>query len=179
MLRLLPKYQFGNNVVRAAAKAAWAPVRKAQYKAAWDYINGPDGQGSGTFMSDSLGKVTWGYNKYKQVCSTGSWAALHKMGIADKPYGEVDNDGSRLKSLGFVPYKVVDAKNYRNQGYIPQDGDTAVWPTSNKYIKGRNVQHQATYLNGHWISDTIQRDMGVYGNGDESQVHIYRYNKKY
>lgn len=144
---------------------------------AWKYITS-----GGTFRSSKYEKShggkspTWGRGQYKTVCSSGSWGVLKQLGLSNIENEEVDQDGSKLKNLGFNQIAIVDAKHPTKSGYKPQDGDTAIWKTGD-YGIGYPVQHQATYINGYWVSDTIQNVMSVY-NGDESKVTVYRYNRR-
>ena len=69
----------------------------------------------------------------------------------------------------------VNPKNPWQNGYKPQDWDTAVWPRF-KRKSGATTQHQATYINWHRVSDNIQNHMSCYlSEPNEPQCKIYRY----
>jgi hypothetical protein len=63
----------------------------------------------------------------------------------------------------------VDPDNPEKDWYKPQNWDTAVRPRFN------GTQHQATFINWHWVSDTIQKKMSCYNAKNEPNVKIYRY----
>lgn len=138
-------------------------------------------QSGGTFKSASKGILTWGRNDYKQVCSTGSFNVLWLLGLPKvSDNTNTDLSGRTLNQMGLSYLTTVDPKNPTKNGYTPRNGDTAVWP---KFTRGsgknagKTTQHQATYLNGKWYSDTEQSKMSAYSSDpNEPLVKIYRIN---
>ncbi len=123
-----------------------------------------------TFHSNSKGTCTWGRNKYKHVCSTWSYNVLWLLWFPKVSKStEVDLKWKILPKMGLKYIWEVDPDHPEKNWYKPQDWDTAVWPRFN------GTQHQATYIAGHWVSDTIQNKMSCYSSKNEPNVKIYRY----
>ena len=126
-----------------------------------------------TFYSPSRWTITWGRGKYKHVCSTWSYAVLKQLWIENKSgSNECDLKGRILPKMGFEYIWEVNPDNPGKNWYKPQNWDTAVWPRFN------GTQHQATFINWHWVSDTIQRKMSCYNAKNEPMVKVYRYKWK-
>lgn len=130
-----------------------------------------------TFHSDSKWTVTWGRDKYKHVCSTWSYNILWRLWLPKVSNStECDLNWTILPKMGLEYIWQVDPDNPEKDWYKPQNGDTAVWP---RFKNGKNMtQHQATFINWHWVSDTIQSSMSCYGSKNEPMVKIYRYTWK-
>ena len=78
-----------------------------------------------------------------------------------------------LPKMWFKYIWEVDPDNPERNWYHPQNWDTAVWP---RFSTGRKMtQHQATFINWYWVSDTIQNKMSCYSSKNEPKVKIYRY----
>ena len=143
-------------------------ISDAKVKKARDYI-----ANWWTFYSPSKWTITWGKGKYKHVCSTWSYAVLDLLWIKNKSgSNECDLKGKILPKMGLEYIWQVDPDNPTKNWYKPQNGDTAVWPRFN------GTQHQATFINWHWVSDTIQTKMSCYNAKNEPNVKIYRYTWK-
>ncbi|MBQ7075016.1 hypothetical protein IJM86_08510 [bacterium] len=80
-------------------------------------------------------------------------------------------------------YKIhdsVDPTDPNRSGYVPKNGDVAVRP---RFQSNHGpTQHMACYINGYWVSDTIQNRMSCYNatpqrerNPNEPNVQIYRF----
>lgn len=130
-----------------------------------------------TFHSNSLWTITWGWGKYKHVCSTWSYAVLEQLWIKNKSRSnECDLKWTILPKMWLEYIWEVDPDNPGKNWYKPQNGDTAVWP---RFNNGRKMtQHQATFINWHWVSDTIQNKMSCYSSKNEPMVKVYRYTWK-
>lgn len=127
-----------------------------------------------TFYSPSKWTVTWGKGKYKHVCSTGSFNVLWKMWLPKVSNStECDLQWKVLPKMGLKYIWEVDPDNLEKSWYKPQNGDTAVWPKFKNWSK--TTQHQATFINWHWVSDTIQNKMSCYNSKNEPMVKVYRY----
>jgi len=123
-----------------------------------------------TFHSPSKWTIKWGWGKYKHVCSTWSYAVLKQLWIENKSgSNECDLKWKILPKMGLKYIWEVDPDNPEKDWYKPQNWDTAVWPRFN------GTQHQATFINWHWVSDTIQKKMSCYNAKNEPNVKIYRY----
>lgn len=144
------------------------PQENVRY--AWNYI-----KNGGKFYSPTLWNITWWSNKYKHVCSTWSYNVLRKLWLPKVSKSlNVDLEWKILPKMWLEYIWDVDPDNPERNWYKPQDWDTAVWPRFNN--NGRMTQHQATYINWHWVSDTIQRQMSCYSSKNEPKnVKIYRY----
>ena len=140
-------------------------IPEKNVKKAWDYITN-----WWTFYSPSKWNITWGWNKYKHVCSTWSYAVLEQLWIENKSKSnECDLKGKILPKMGLEYIWDVNPDNPEENWYKPQNWDTAVRPKFN------GTQHQATFINWHWVSDTIQRKMSCYSAKNEPMVKVYRY----
>ncbi len=130
-----------------------------------------------TFHSNSKWTITWGRGKYKHVCSTWSYNVLWKLWLPKVSNStECDLNWKILPKMGLEYIWEVDPDNPGKSWYKPQNGDTAVWP---RFNNGRKMtQHQATFINWHWVSDTIQSKMSCYGSKNEPMVKVYRYTWK-
>lgn len=130
-----------------------------------------------TFYSNSKWTITWGRGKYKHVCSTWSYNVLWQLWLPKVSNStECDLKWKILPKMGLEYIWEVDPDNPGKNWYKPQNGDTAVWP---RFNNGRKMtQHQATFINWHWVSDTIQSKMSCYGNKNEPMVKVYRYTWK-
>lgn len=143
-------------------------VRWLRVDYAWNYI-----KNGGTFYSPTLWNVAWWEWKYKHVCSTWSYNVLWKMGLPKVTNSlNCDLDWSILTKMWLKYIWKVDPNNPEKDWYEPQNWDTAVWPRFNN--NGKMTQHQATYINWHWVSDTIQNQMSCYGSKNEPKCQIYR-----
>lgn len=144
----------------------------AKVNETWNYI-----ANWWTFYSGSKWRVTRGRNKYKQVCSTWSYNVLWKLWLPKVSNStECDLKWKVLPKMGLEYIWEVDPDNPGKNWYKPQNGDTAVWP---RFNNGRKMtQHQATFINWHWVSDTIQNKMSCYGAKNEPMVKVYRYTWK-
>jgi hypothetical protein len=139
---------------------------------AWNYIaNG------WTFHSNSKWTISWGWGKYKHVCSTGSFNVLWKLWLPKVSNStECDLQWKVLPKMWLEYIWEVDPDNPEKSWYKPQNWDTAVWP---KFRNGsKTTQHQATFINWHWVSDTIQNRMSCYNSKNEPMVKVYRYTWK-
>lgn len=140
----------------------------------WNYIaNG------WTFYSPTKGICRRNDGKYKWVCSKWSYEVLELLWLTKKSNSnEVDLTWNILTQMWLTYIWKVDPKNPSKNWYKPQDGDTAVWPKF-KRKSWKITQHQATFINGHWVSDTIQKNMSCYKNEpNEPKCLIYRYNNQ-
>ena len=136
----------------------------------WNYISN-----WWTFYSPSKWTVERWKWKYKHVCSTGSYNVLWKLWFPKISNSlNCDLDWTILPKMWLEYICEVDPNNPGKNWYKPQDGDTAVWPrfTRDSWTK---TQHQATYINGSWVSDTIQEKMSCYWDKNEPMCKIYRY----
>ena len=135
----------------------------------WDYISN-----GWTFYSPSKG--TCKRDKYRWVCSTGSFNVLRKLWLPKVSNStEVDLKWDTLTQMWLTYIGKVNPKNPWQNGYKPQDWDTAVRPKFTKK-SGKITQHQATYINWHWVSDNIQNRMSCYPKEpNEPDCKIYRY----
>ena len=136
----------------------------------WNYISN-----GWTFYSPS--KWVCKRDKYRWVCSTGSFNVLRKLWLPKvSDSTEVDLKWDTLTQMWLSYIWKVDPKNPWKNWYKPQNGDTAVWPKF-KRKSWKTTQHQATYVNGHWVSDNIQNSTSCYRNEpNEPECLIYRYN---
>lgn len=163
-----PKSNHDNNI------DAYSNVHldKTKVNEAWNYISN-----WWTFHSNSKWTITWGRNKYKHVCSTWSYNVLWKLWLPKVSNStECDLNWNVLPKMGLEYIWEVDPDNPSKNWYTPQDGDTAVWP---KFKNGSEMtQHQATFINWYWVSDTIQNKMSCYGSKNEPMVKVYRYTWK-
>jgi len=129
------------------------------------------------FHSDSKWNITWGRNKYKHVCSTWSYNVLWNLWLPKVSTStECDLNWTILPKMGLEYIWEVDPDNPEINWYRPQNGDTAVWPRFKN--GGKMTQHQATFINWYWVSDTIQSRMSCYSSKNEPMVKIYRYTWK-
>lgn len=130
-----------------------------------------------TFHSNSKWTITWGRGKYKHVCSTWSYNVLWQLWLPKVSNStECDLNWKILPKMGLEYIWEVDPDNPGKSWYKPQNGDTAVWP---RFNNGRKMtQHQATFINWYWVSDTIQSKMSCYGSKNEPMVKVYRYTWK-
>ena len=147
-------------------------INKSVVKKARNYISG-----WWTFYSDSKWTITWGRDKYKHVCSTWSYNVLWRLWLPKVSEStECDLKWTILPKMGLEYIWEVNPNNPGKNWYKPQDGDTAVWP---RFKNGNKMtQHQATFINWYWVSDTIQSQMSCYSSKNEPMVKIYRYNWK-
>jgi len=115
-------------------------------------------------------------NKYRSVCSTGSFNVLRRLWLPKVSNStEVDLKWDTLTQMWLTYIGKVNPKNPWQNGYKPQDWDTAVRPRFTKK-SGKTTQHQATYINWHWVSDNIQNRMSCYPREpNEPDCKIYRY----
>lgn len=127
-----------------------------------------------TFYSPSKWLCQW--NKYRSVCSTGSFNVLRRLWLPKVSNStEVDLKWDTLTQMWLTYIGKVNPKNPWQNGYKPQDWDTAVRPRFTKK-SGKTTQHQATYINWHWVSDNIQNRMSCYPREpNEPDCKIYRY----
>ena len=128
----------------------------------------------GTFYSPS--KWICQRNKYRWVCSTWSFNVLRRLWLPKVSNStEVDLKWDTLTQMWLTYIGKVNPKNPWQNGYKPQDWDTAVRPRFTKK-SGKTTQHQATYINWHWVSDNIQNRMSCYPREpNEPDCKIYRY----
>ena len=128
----------------------------------------------GTFYSPT--KWICKRNKYRHVCSTGSFNVLRRLWLPKvSDSTEVDLTWNTLTKMWLSYIGKVNPKNPSENGYEPQDWDTAVRPKFQRK-SGKITQHQATYINWHWVSDNIQNRMSCYpGEPNEPDCKIYRY----
>ena len=135
----------------------------------WNYITN-----GWTFYSPSKGVCKW--DRYRWVCSTGSFNVLRKLWLPKVSEStEVDLKWDTLTQMWLSYIWKVNPKNPSKNWYKPQDGDTAVWPKFTRK-SWKTTQHQATYINWHWVSDNIQNNMSCYRNEpNEPECLIYRY----
>lgn len=144
-------------------------ISKKKVTETWNYI-----KNWWTFYSPTKWRVTRWKDKYKWVCSTWSYNVLWRLWLPKTSESlEVDLNWNILPEMWLNYLWTVDPNNPWKNGYKPQDGDTAVWPRFNNGWK--MTQHQATYINWHWVSDTIQRQMSCYSSKNEPMCKIYRY----
>ena len=136
---------------------------------AWDYI-----KSWWTFYSPS--KWICKRNKYRQVCSTWSYNVLRLLWLHKVSNSlQVDLNWSILTKMWLKYIGEVNPKNPWQNWYKPQNWDTAVWPKFKKK-SWKITQHQATYINWHWVSDNIQNQMSCYTNEpNEPMCKVYRY----
>lgn len=147
-------------------------LNEAVVNKAWNYI-----ANWWTFRSGSKWTLTWGWGKYKHVCSTWSYNVLWQLWLPKVSNStECDLKWKILPKMGLEYIWEVDPDNPSKNWYKPQNGDTAVWPRFNN--GSRMTQHQATFINWHWVSDTIQNKMSCYGSKNEPMVKVYRYTWK-
>jgi len=113
---------------------------------------------------------------YRGVCSTWSFNVLRKLWLPKVSNStNVDLTWKTLTKMWLKYIWETNPKNPSQNGYKPQDWDTAVWPKFKKK-SGKITQHQATYVNWHWVSDNIQRNMSCYPREpNEPNCKIYRY----
>lgn len=128
----------------------------------------------GTFYSPT--KWTCKRNKYRWVCSTWSFNVLRNLWLPKvSDSTEVDLKWDTLTRMWLNYIGKVNPKNPSENWYKPQDWDTAVRPKFKKK-SGKITQHQATYINWHWVSDNIQNNMSCYPwEPNEPYCKIYRY----
>ena len=132
----------------------------------------------GTFKSPS--KWICKRDKYRHVCSTGSFNVLRRLWLPKVSEStEVDLTWNTLTRMWLSYIGEVNPKDPWKNWYKPQDWDTAVWPRFTRTV-GKNAwkttQHQATYINWHWVSDNIQNQMSCYmKEPNEPNCKIYRY----
>lgn len=127
-----------------------------------------------TFYSPSKWTVKRWEGNYKWLCSTWSYNVLWRLWLPKASDSlEVDLKWNILPKMWLNYVWTVDPNNPWKNGYKPQDGDTAVWPRFSNHWK--MTQHQATYINWHRVSDTIQRQMSCYSSKNEPMCKIYRY----
>lgn len=140
-------------------------IPEEKVKEARDYISN-----WWTFHSPSKWTISRGRGKYKHVCSTWSYNVLWRLGLPKVSNStECDLKWKVLPKMGLKYIWEVDPDNPEKNWYKPQNWDTAVWPRFN------GTQHQATFINWHWVSDTIQRKMSCYNAKNEPMVKVYRY----
>ena len=156
----------------------WTEIPEEKVQKAWNYIDN-----NGVYYSPTLGRVRRGKGEYKHVCTTGAWNVLHLLTWYPLPSNlNIDRTGERLNAMNC--YKIHEAVNPTNpsaNGYTPKNGDVAVRPRFT--LKNwKQTQHMACYINGHWVSDTIQNRMSCYNatqqkerNPGEPNVQIYRF----
>ena len=149
----------------------WEQIPEERVKEVWNYIDN-----GWTFYSPTKWRVKWWKNKYKHVCSTWSYNVLWRLWFpkVSNSLG-VDLDWKILPRMWLKYIWTVDPDDLEKNWYKPQDGDTAVRP---KFTRDswKKTQHQATYINGHWVSDTVQKRMSCYWDKNEPRnVRIYRY----
>lgn len=131
-----------------------------------------------TFYSPSKWICQW--NKYNQVCSTGSFNVLRRLWLPKvSDSTEVDLTWKTLTKMWLKYIGEVNPNNPSQSWYKPQDWDTAVRPKFTRTVwksAWKRTQHQATYINWHWVSDNIQNRMSCYpGERNEPNCKIYRY----
>lgn len=127
-----------------------------------------------TFYSPSKWTCKW--NRYRWVCSTGSFNVLRRLWLPKVSNStEVDLKWDTLRQMWLQYIWEVNPKNPQKNWYKPQDWDTAVRPKFQKK-SGETTQHQATYINWHRVSDNIQNRMSCYPwEPNEPKCKIYRY----
>ena len=115
-------------------------------------------------------------NAYRQVCSTGSFNVLRRLGLPKVSNStEVDLKWDTLTKMWLKYIGEVNPNNPSQNWYKPQDWDTAVRPKF-KLNSWKTTQHQATYINWRWVSDNIQKRMSCYPwQRNEPNCKIYRY----
>jgi hypothetical protein len=122
-------------------------------------------------------KTNPGIDQYKGNCATAVINALKAGGyeVPPVPHG-AKTMGPGLASAGFeevVPSTRLPVKSLDQlpDGYTPRKGDVIV--IDNPTSRG-NAGHTAIYNGTAWVSDTIQRYMNPYPNGN-STISIYRH----
>lgn len=163
----------------------WTEIPRERVQKTRDYIvNGGD------FYSPSKWRCTRWESQYKGVCTTWAWNVLHHLTWLPLPNNlEIDWTDERSWEMwqrlnAMNCYKILDSVDPTNPSvswYVPKDGDVAVRPRFQS--DHGQTQHMACYINGHWVSDTIQNRMSCYNatpqkerNPYEPNVKIYRYN---
>ena len=142
---------------------------KLKVRETWDYI-----KNGWTFYSPSKWICKW--NKYRWVCSTGSFNVLRRLWLPKVSNStEVDLKWDTLTQMWLKYIWEVNPKNPGRNWYKPKDWDTAVGPRFQKR-SWKITQHQATYINWHRVSDNIQNRMSCYPwEPNEPKCKIYRY----
>ena len=184
-----PSTQAGSNTQlsenHSIDSARWAEIPRERVERAWNYINN-----DWTFYSPSKWIcIRWKW-QYKGVCTTWVWNVLHLLTWLPLPCNlEIDGTDERPEEMwerlnAMNCYKILDSVDPTNPSvswYVPKDGDVAVRPRFQS--DHGQTQHMACYINGHWVSDTIQPCMSCYNatpqkkrNPYEPNVKIYRYN---
>lgn len=137
----------------------------------WNYI-----KNWWMFYSPTLWNVTWWENEYKHVCSTWSYNVLWRLWLPKVSDSlNVDLNWTILTKMWLGYITSVDPDDPEKNWYVPRDWDTAVWPKFTR-TSWKVTQHQATYINWHRVSDTIQNKMSCYNDENEPKnVRIYRY----
>lgn len=137
----------------------------------WNYI-----KNWWTFYSPTLWNVTWWENEYKHVCSTWSYNVLWRLWLPKVSDSlNVDLNWTILTKMWLGYITSVDPDDPWKNWYVPKNWDTAVWPKFRRN-SWKETQHQATYINWHRVSDTIQNNMSCYNDENEPKnVRIYRY----
>ena len=165
-----PKKQIESEILENWREAgARIPAEKLQE--VWGYISH-----GWTFYSPSKWTVKWWKGEYKHVCSTWSYNVLWKLWFPKVSNSlNCDLDWTILPKMWLEYICEVDPDDPEKNWYKPQDWDTAVWPRFTR-DSWKKTQHQATYINGSWVSDTIQNNMYCYWDRNEPRnVKIYRY----
>ena len=172
------KWHPGNVIERSVLdkrREKWEQIPKERVQEVRNYINN-----RWRFYSPKKWIKEWWNSDYKGVCSTWSYNVLRRLWFPKVSKSlNVDLKWEILPKMWLKFIWTVDPDNPEKNWYKPQDWDTAVWPsfvrTTWKH-KGESTQHQATYINGRWVSDTIQARMSCYWDKNEPRnVRIYRY----
>lgn len=152
----------------------WEQIPEEKVQEVRNYINN-----WWTFYSPSKWTVKWWRGEYKHVCSTWSYNVLWRLWFPRVSNSlNCDLDWTILPKMWLEYIWEVDPDNPEKNWYKPQDWDTAVWPRFTR-DSWKKTQHQATFINGSWVSDTIQERMSCYWDRNEPRnVKIYRYTWK-
>lgn len=168
------KWHPGRSIERSVIdkwREKWEQIPEEKVHEVWNYI-----VNWWTFYSPTRWTITWWKNKYKHVCSTWSYNVLWRLWFPKVSESlNVDLEWKILPRMWLNFIWTVDPDNPEKDWYKPQDWDTAVRP---KFTRDswHVTQHQATYINGSWVSDTIQNNMSCYWDRNEPRnVKIYRY----
>lgn len=103
----------------------------------------------------------YGYNKYGGMCATGVAKVLRDVfGLNVSKIGNGGRDIPNMPMFTYIGNTTAQA-GYDN----PQNGDVAVF---------KNHLHVCVFVDGHWVSDTIQNSLNCYRTND--YVSIYRPN---
>lgn len=144
-------------------------IRSLNVKNTWNYIS----QGW-TFYSPSKWKCTWGSDNYKGLCTTWVFNILWKLWFKKVSESTTFNIDT-LKKMWLQFVTKVNSHNPWKSGYMPRNGDVAVWPRFQK-ASWKYTQHMAVWVNWAWRSDTKQSKMACYNNEpNEPLCKIYRY----